>query len=167
MPHRGCRFYVFDASVLIDYCRTEKSLLKLISAHVAPIRTPIQILREVQQLTQNECPDLGVSLTDPSFQTLIEARDLTDSLSLPDRLCFLLARDEKVPCITSDKRLRVFCEANGVKPFWGLEPLLWLVATGALSKPDATTAAKAIHVINPRFITPAIVKAFADKLRAL
>jgi len=42
-----------------------------------------------------------------------------------------------------------------------------LVARGALSKSDALPAAKAIHAINPRFITTAIVKAFSEKLRII
>lgn len=167
MAFRGYPSLVFDASVLIDYCHADRSLLHLISTKVSPIWTPEPVVKEVRELSVDEYSELGIFLVDMPLASLVEASKLTASISFPDRLCFLLARDEKAPCITSDRTLRKFCESQGVKPFWGLEPLLWLVAAGALSPEAALTSAQAIQASNPRFITTSILSGFTDRLRAL
>ena len=50
---------------------------------------------------------------------------------------------------------------------WGLEPMLTLVAQGALEVADAESVALSIHESNPAFITKAILKRFHDKLHEL
>lgn len=161
------RFFVFDASVLIDFCGSDKTLLKLISTKIAPIWSPRAILEEVRQLSENDFSDLKITLFDSPFSELVEAKGLTEALSVPDRLCYILARNEKVPCVTSDRGLRKFCLGNNIKTFWGLEPLLWLVAKGVLAKEDALKTASTIHTNNPMFITKNIIQTFTSKLRSL
>ena len=160
-------FLIFDSSALIDYCRADKAILKLVSLHLAPILIPLPILQEVRQLTVNELPDLGFKIHDPSLQELIEAGNSKRPLSLPDMTCFILARDRSLPCVTNDKKLRSLCEANDIKVFWGLEPLLWLVTKAALTKQMALTIAKTIQENNPRFLTEKVLQTFSTKLRQI
>lgn len=156
--------FVLDANVLIDYCNVDKAILTLVSREVATIYLPLPLLDEVDQLDEAECGSLGIQVVVPTIEHLTEASVRRGRLSFEDRLCLVMARDSAWTCVTSDRRLRRECEAEGVRVLWGLELLLLLADVDALSDADALQLAEAIRETN-HFMTEKIMQAFRDDLR--
>ena len=53
---------VADANVLIDYAKTDPSVLALYIRHIGPIFVPMVILDEVDQLDARDCERLGLTI---------------------------------------------------------------------------------------------------------
>jgi len=156
--------FIVDACVLIDFAKTDPSLLRLIVAHVGPIHVPFQVLAEVKQLDASTATSLGLRIVDPDLDTAARAAALGGALSFEDRLCLLMAKASGWTCVSNDRRLRRTCEDEGVPTLWGLELLLRLVSAGGLPKDQAEEAALAIHCSNPRYVTKKILLLFEQKL---
>jgi rRNA-processing protein FCF1 len=160
-PHRSL---VVDANVLIDYALSDKAVLGLMSRHLGAVYIPRPILAEVKQLTEADCGALGLRIVDGRLEQLLEAGQARGRLSFSDRLCLILARAEKWNCVTNDKALRRACRQVSVRVMWGLEPMLDLVAKGALPKASALAIARVIQALNPLHITAEIVQRFEERL---
>jgi predicted nucleic acid-binding protein len=159
---------VIDANVLIDYAKTDVSVLELVAKHIAPVMVPRSLLREVDQIDESVCERLGLTLVDGTIDQLLEAGldRGKGGLSFVDRLCLILARDGKWTCVSNDRPLRKACEREGIPVRWGLSLMIDLVAAGHLPPEDSVEIAEAIHASNPRFITKEIVSEFGKRARS-
>lgn len=158
---------VVDANVLIDYVNTDISVLSLVARVIGPLHVPDAVLDKVGALDRSECEQLGLQVAEPTLEQLLEAGDRRGRLAHDDRLCLILARDNRWRCITNDKALRAECAGVGVDVLWGLEPMLTLVAEGELNSGEAEAVAWAISESNPAFVTREIVMRFKNKLRRI
>lgn len=158
----------FDANVLIDYAKTDRTVLALCVQHLGPVHVARRVLDEVDDLEEPECQRLGVLVADGSVEQHIEAgaRRGQAGLSFQDHLCLILARDAGGSLVTNDVPLRKECALKGVRVIWGLELLLSLVGGGGLSPATAIAIAHGIAAVNPRYITPKILDEFTKKARA-
>lgn len=165
MSTRG--FLLVDANVLLDYLAADASILSLVSRKVGPVHLVSTVLGEVGGLDESECERLGLRLVEPTAAQFGEAASPNGRLSLPDRLCLLVSRDNGWTCVSNDKALRRACAGAGVDVCWGLELMLDLVRDGHLPAANASDAADQMHRANPVFLGAAIVSAFRDKLARL
>ena len=147
--------FIVDACVLIDFTKTDPTLLKLIVAHVGLIHVPSPVLAEVKQLDQSTAASLGLRIVDPDLETAMQAAS---------RLCLMMAKASGWTCVSNDGYLRRACEIDGVPTLWGLELLLGLVAAGGLPRNHAEEAGWAIHRSNPKFVTKKVLQTFMQKL---
>jgi len=161
------RSLVLDANVLIDYALSEPSVLGLAARHLGPVLVPFPVLEEVDQLSEEDCTGLGLTVVEPTADEMLAAAAAGGRLSFQDHLCFLLARKDGATCVTNDSRLRRECTGSGIEVLWGLEVMADLVETHALETEFALATARAIHEANPRHITNGILNRFEARLRSL
>ena len=159
--------FIVDACVLIDFVKTDRSLLLLISQHVGQIHVPSPILGEVRQLTRDSAAEVGIVVVEPALELAMQAAQrAVPGLSFQDELCLRVAAAEGWTCVTNDRRLRVECEAQNVHVRWGLELLLLLVEARALGAHEAIEAVRTIAALNPR-LARKVVLSFERKVRGL
>jgi predicted nucleic acid-binding protein len=158
---------IVDANVLIDFCKTERSVLTLITTHVGKVHVADPVLREVKQLDPESAHQLGLHVVQVELATLKRAASASvrSPLRFQDWVCLLLAEEEGWTCVTNDKRLRGECETRSVSVLWGLQLVLRLVEGGALPVRDAVDLAEAMHAVNRR-LSRAVVDAFIRKAKA-
>lgn len=156
--------YIVDASVLIDYCKINLSLLAIFSKEIGTVYIPTPIIHEeVSQLTIPKARKHHLKPIEPKIEQLMEAEALGKQTSFYDNLCFILARDNGYTCITNDKPLKRLCENYNVPSIWGLEMMVMLVNKGKITKRKAVNCAFTIQKYNP-FITNEIIQRFKDKI---
>lgn len=157
------RGLVADANILIDYYKSDKGILPILSRQVATLYIPSPVLDEVQQLSEKEAFDLGIVVVEPDLDLLFKAQMGDGPTSFQDRLCLVLARQEGWGILTNDKALRKACEDQGISCVWGLEAMAILVEEKYITSGRAMATAKKISQINP-FITSDILTRFQDRL---
>jgi len=155
---------VADANVLIDYVKTDPSILTLHVKHFGPIFVPSVILDEVDQLTASDCETLGLTIVEESLEILLAATEQRGPLSFEDQVCLLLARANQWTCVTNEKPLHRACKQEKVASIWGLRLMIELVHADQLSYESAIEVAQSIHRINPRYITLEILERFEAEL---
>lgn len=158
---------VLNANVVIDYADADRSIFALLAKHFGITGLPRPLLREVDQIQERECDQLGLHLIEAMVDQLTEASRERTALSFEDQLCMITARDHGAICVTNDKALRAKCVGIGVPIRWGLEMMLDLVAAKALTRRSARAIAVRIRENNRLHITEAILKRFEKKLDAL
>ena len=151
--------------MLIDYVKTERSILGLAARHIGEVYVLSTVLKEVEGLDEDGCRHLGLRVIEPELSQLVAAAQKRGSLSTADHLCLILARKEGWGCVTNDRPLRSACGKEGILVFWGLELMQELVRICQLDPKDAIVIANAIHAENPLHITKAIVERFVGKLQ--
>jgi hypothetical protein len=62
---------VADANVLIDYAKTDPTILALYTRHLGPIYVPSVILDEVDQLDISDCASLGLTIVEEPLQIIL------------------------------------------------------------------------------------------------
>ena len=154
---------VADANVLIDYAESARSVLALISRHVAVIHIPSPILQEVHQLSEKDAAGLGINIVEPTLGQVMEAQAGDGPTSFQDRLCFVIARDADWSVLTNDTALRKVCSATGIACMWGMEAMAILVEMKHLSARRAMSAAEQIARMNP-FITDSVLALFRNRI---
>jgi len=100
---------VIEATTLIDFLSSEKSILPLISRHLGKLHVTRPVLEEVADLHESQCEPLGITIVDLTLAQYQGANSLVGGLSFDDCTCFVLARHNGWLCITNDKRLRREC----------------------------------------------------------
>lgn len=156
---------IADACVLIDLLQAEQSVLEAIARAMGRIHVVLQVLAEVEGLTRERAGELGLVVVDPTTELLLAAAAKRGRLSLPDRVCLLVAAKEGWTCVSNDGPLRRACVDAGVPVLWGLEAIAISVERGCLTVVGAIEAADAIARSN-RFITAEIVAAFKERVVA-
>jgi len=159
------RFLVLDACVLIDFCKVDKTILSVVSENVGKIHVPSPVLREVDQIEEDEAPDLGIVIVEPELEHVVAAGARRGGLSFEDRLCVIMARERSWTCVSNDGAVRKACELESVPVLWGLEMMGLAVGAGALGIAEAERTAWAIHGENPMYVTNEIVQRFVTKAR--
>jgi len=150
-----------DADVLIDYLKTDESILQLAGCHVATLHvTSLTVAEEVDGLDGGRCARLGLRVVEPDLEQVVAAAGKRGPFSFHDVICLLVAKERAWNCLTNDKALRHACEAEGVGVTWGLELMVKLVATRHLTRLKAVEVAEAIHRTNPTHITAKIINRF-------
>lgn len=162
MASRG--FLLVDANVLVDYQSADLTILALVSRHVGTVHIVSTVLAEVKGLDESICQQLGLIVVEPSIEQANEAAPPNGRLSLADRLCCVVSRDNHWTCVSNDKALRRECASAGVPVIWSLELLLELVKSGHLPSEDAWQAAVRMQRVNPMFLGQSILTAFREKL---
>lgn len=159
------RFLVLDACVLIDFCKVDKTILSVVCEHVGTIHVPSPVLAEVNEIEEDEAPDLGIVVVEPDLEQVVAAGARRRGLSFADRLCVIMARDRFWTCVSNDGAVRKACELEAVPVLWGLEMMGLAVGAGGLGLREAEQAAWAIHCDNKMFVTEEIVERFVKKAR--
>ena len=155
---------IVDANVLIDYTKSDVSILALVSKYVGQIYVPSVILDEVDDLSEEDCLNLGFTVVDESIEVLLAAGEARGALSFEDHVCLLLAAEYECTCVSNDKPLHQACIEEGVSVMWGLRLMLELVEAGHLDKDSALEVAIMIQASNPRHITQEIIDEYSRKL---
>jgi predicted nucleic acid-binding protein len=159
-------YLLVDANVLIDYVKSERTVLTSAARHVGTVYVLTAVIDEVTQLDAAECERMGLRVVEPSLSQLATAAGKRGRLSYQDHLCLVLARENGWTCVTNDGALRKACSKDDVPVLWGLEIMVELVAAGHLEIPDAIAVAESIHQLNPFHISEDIVARFAARLRS-
>jgi hypothetical protein len=152
-----------DANVLIDYRDADLTILEMASVHLGPIRVVREVLDEVSGLDVPQASAIGIEVVDVPIELLLEIATLPPRLSRPDRLSYLVARDNDWICLTNDRLLRELCEEHDVRLCWGLEIMALLVESDALAREVAAATADTIIDNNPRMGRD-LLAAFLDRI---
>lgn len=155
---------IVDANVLIDYAKSELSVLALAARYIGPVYVPSVVLDEVEQLSEEDCENLGLTILEEPVEILLAAGEKRGALSFQDHVCLLLARENECTCVSNDKPLHRACNVEEVPVMWGLRLMIELVGMQQLDKDTAMDIVKAIHVSNPKHITPEIIEEFKVKI---
>lgn len=165
-PTKG--FLIIDAVALIDFRDSDPTILKLISSNLGQLHVATLVLDEVKSFDESDCAKYGVIVIEPSFEQLesaISKQSQLKTLSLPDLICLILAKENGWTCITNDKRLRRECQNEGIKILWGLEALVILAENKVLSVKEAKEIARNICKINI-YLTESILNRFYERIDA-
>jgi rRNA-processing protein FCF1 len=157
---------LMDANVLIDYQKSDISILGLVSHHVGEVHVLTPILDEVDGLDAADCERLGLKAIEPDLAHVIGASARKGRLSFRDRLCLVVASDRGFVCVTNDKALRKACDEIGVPTLWGLEIMTALVRGRAMVAADAINTAERIHLSNPLHVSRPIFEQFSRLVTA-
>jgi len=157
---------IMDACVLIDFIKTDRTVLELIVKHVGPVHVISPIVEEVGEIDdESELLELGLAIMEPEIEDAYAAASHSGPISFQDRLCLLTAKRHGFKCVTNDKSLRKLCEQEGIPLLWGLEILAELHKAGGISAKEAVLIAQAIRESNPKHITVKIISRFKDVIR--
>lgn len=157
---------LIDANVLIDYQRSDFSILGLVNRHVCDVHVLTTILNEVDGLDVVDCERLELKVIEPELAQVMRASTRMGQLSFRDRLCLVVASEGGFVCVTNDKALRKACDGEGVATLWGLEIMIPLVRSGAMPAADAISTAEKIHISNPLHISKRILERFSRSVTA-
>ncbi|HLD88391.1 MAG TPA: hypothetical protein VI955_03645 [Candidatus Omnitrophota bacterium] len=163
MKARRFEAIISDANVLIDYVKANKKVLHLAVKHLCDIYVPVEVLKEVKDITRDELEKLGISIFEPTLDQVINSAKRPFGLSFEDQLCFLIAKEQGWICATNDKQLRDQCEKDGIGVIWGLEIMVLLNKEGQLDRTEAEKTVEKIGASN-RYIGKDLIKRFIAKL---
>ncbi len=156
---------VLDACVLIDYLKTDRYILPLMSKHLGRVLIPSPIIVEVEDFKEVEVvSELGIAIIEPNIDDVFNAATGVGSLSFQDRICLLVAKRASATCVTNDKRLRKNCANEGVQTIWGLEALVLIHESGRISSNEAWKIIMGINEINPKYVTQGILDRLSRRL---
>ncbi len=160
------KLMIIDACVLIDFIKTDRTVLELIVKHVGPVHVISPMVEEVGEIDdESELLELGLVIMEPEIEDAYAAAGHSGPISFQDRLCLLTAKRHGFKCVTNDKSLRKLCRQEGVPLLWGLEILAELHKAGGIPGKDAELMAQAIRDSNPKHITAKIISRFKDIIR--
>ncbi|MCX6647752.1 MAG: hypothetical protein NTY09_15545 [bacterium] len=156
---------ILDASVLIDFVKADRSILKLVVKNVGSLYVVDAVLGEVNQINhENELVEIGVRVIEPDMKDVDEASQMSGPTSFQDHLCYLTARRIGYVCVTNDRNLRRLCMENHVTICWGLELLIKLHKAGGISTERSIELVELIHHNNPRHINIKLVNRFKQAI---
>jgi len=154
---------VADANVLIDYARSDESILMLISHHVGTVHIPSPVFEEVHDLSGKDITRLDIKIVEPTLEQVLKAQAGEGRTSFQDRLCFVVAQDAGWSVLTNDTALRNTCSGADIPCLWGMEAMAMLVKTKHLPAERAMAIAERIASINS-FITDRVLEQFRSKI---
>lgn len=160
-------FLILDANILIDFCKCDRTIIKLICTYVGQIYLATPVLSEINEIDEDACVELGIILVEPKLEHVMLAAEKKGPLSFQDNLCLILAKEYGWTCVTNDKPLRQKCELEGVPLIWGIELICILVESGGLPVEHAKDVILEIQKINPKYITDNIVEKAFKRLEVI
>lgn len=131
------RFLILDANILIDFCKCDRMIIKLICSYVGQIYLSTPVLAEIKEINEDDCVDLGIIMVEPELNQVMKASVTKGPLSFQDNLCLIMAKENGWTCVTNDKPLRQKCETEGIPLIWGIELICILVESGGLTMKNA------------------------------
>lgn len=149
---------ICDANILIDFSKSDITVISKIAEYYEQVCVPDIILQEVGIISEEKAKSLGITIV----ESPLELEDIP-SLSFQDRTCLYYVKKEGWTCLTNDKALRKNCEAVGATVVWGLEMLLKLVKAKLITQVHAEKIARKINLVNPE-INNKILQEFLGKL---
>jgi len=160
------KLLLMDACVLIDYLKTERSVLELFAKHIGPLHVVSSVAEEVREIERlDELTEIGLIIVEPELEDAFVAAGQIGPTSFQDKLCLFTARRYGFTCVTNDKNLRKLCVQEKVPLIWGLELLVTLHRAGGIPANDAEDIAEKIHESNPKHITRKIISKFKTMIR--
>lgn len=162
------KLLLVDANVLIDYQKSGRlCVLTLASKHIGEVHIPVDVLKEVQGMTDSHCKRLRLKIIDTATLELQQAvSDVPKKLSDVDKVCLAVSKEKGYICVTNDKALRATCEEHKVETMRGLRPMVLLVKKKKLSARKAVAIAKKIQKQNKR-IKEEVLKDFINDVKAV
>lgn len=158
MRRKNSPLLIMDANILIDFCKCDKTIVKLMCQYIGQIYLAMPVLDEMNEIDEDDCLELGIILVEPDLELAMLAAEEKGPLSFQDNLCFLMAKQNGWTCVTNDKPLRRKCENERVSLFWGIELICILVESGGLPFKEASEIILEIKKLNPKYITDSIVE---------
>lgn len=155
-----------DACVLIDYANTSRDVLKLVTEHVGKLHVTPTVFREVTQIRPEEIAYWGLTVVEPSLDALGWAGEARGRLSFEDRLAVAVSKEYGFTCVSNDNQLRLECGRQGVPVLWGLELLLALASSRAITKVKARQVGEAMCNAN-RWLGSEVLERFVTKLEGI
>lgn len=141
---------LLDANILIDFSKTDATVLAHLSRFLGPVAVLATTVREVHQLKPEDYARFGIPVEKLSSDEYAAAVDSARHLrSRKDDLCLSVCRSRAWVLATNDRILRRRCEHAGVFTIRGLELLLALVEKDALSRSGAEAVAWRLHDDSP------------------
>jgi predicted nucleic acid-binding protein len=157
---------LMDACVLIDYLKTERSVLELFAKHIGSLHVVSSVAEEVREVERlDELAEIGLIIVEPELEDAFAAAVQIGPTSFQDKLCLFTARRYGFTCVTNDKNLRKLCLQEKVPLIWGLELLVTLHKAGGIPVSDAEAIAEKIHESNPKHINRKIITRFKTLIR--
>ena len=156
------RNILFDANALIDFQKTDFSVLSEVSQYLGNLYLLEEIYNEVHGLTKEDCLLVNLKVISSKDHIKNIANQPYGSLSRPDRLNLYTSIDSGYSLVTNDVNLRKACEVRHVKVIWGLQLLLILIEKSEYSIDDAIKIGKMIGNKN-RYVSEEIVSDFVAK----
>lgn len=154
---------ILDASALIDYCKSDLSILSRFSREVQPVYVGKAALRKVRQLSEADARRNHITIVVPDLELALKAAETRGRLAYDDHETLLLAKVNDWCCLTNDKALRRECQKESVQVQWGLEPMRILVSRSLITAPQAILVARKISEVNP-YVTEKIVAEFEQQI---
>ena len=158
---------LFDANVLIDFQKSDFSVLAEIRKHLGNIYLLKEVRAEVPGLTKKDCRLVDLKVISPPKLDKRFVVEPHPRLSREDKLNLYTAINFKFELATNDRKLRAECEKYNVNVIWGLELLLKLVERSKYSIDHARYIGERIGARNRRYITTKILDEFIDKLEKI
>lgn len=149
-----------DADILIGYCDSDVSVLKLVSEHIGSVFVVREVLDEVRGINDRQCARLSIKIIQLETELMLEANDLPRTVSIADRLCVLACDRYRWTLVTNDQALRKVCKDRGIHLRWGLDLMVDLVRAGVLTEAHALKLGAAIQRSNPTHITAKLIDRF-------
>jgi len=88
---RKSKVLLMDANVIIDYQKSDFSVLGLVSSNIGEVYVLTTIIEEVEGLEIGDCERLGLKAIEPDLQQLIRAASKRGRLSFSDHLCLIVS----------------------------------------------------------------------------
>lgn len=164
MQRENRRLLILDANILIDFCKCDITIVRLIGKHIGQIYLATPVLNEIKEIDEGDCIELGITLIEPELEQVMLASEKKGPLSFQDNLCLIIAKMHGMICVTNDIPLRRKCENEGVPLFWGIELICILVESGGLPVKQSKDIILEIKRLNPKYITDEIVKSAFSRL---
>lgn len=158
---------LLDACVLIDFFKSDPSVLKKVVKQVGALYVASTNIDEVRDISsENDIVSLNIHIIDPELEDAYKAASgVFRAISFEDNIFLLTAKRHGFQCVTNDKKLFKICEIENGSCWWGLQLLIMLNECGGISKNEALKIVNKISITNPRYITEKILLDFANKLK--
>ena len=157
------RNFLFNANVLIDFQKSDFSVLAKIRQQIGNLYLLEDVRAEVPGLTGNDCDLVGLRNISPPSRIKKMTKEPYHGLSREDRLILNTAIDFGFEIATNDTKLRRESERSGVKLIWGLQLLLEFVEKSEFSIDSAKIIGERIVARN-LYMTEKILVEFVEKL---
>jgi rRNA-processing protein FCF1 len=154
-----------DADILIDYCDSDLTVLKLVSEHIGPLVVLREVLDEVPGISDRHCARLGIKIIRLETALMLETNRLPRTVSIGARLCVLACDRHRWTLVTNDQALRRVCKDRNIPLRWGFGLMVDLVRAGVLTEAQALKVASAIQRSNPTHIPANLIDRFHDWLK--
>jgi len=157
---------ITDANVLIDYAKTNKRVLLLLSRLFREVKVPYEIFKEVNEITVIDASEYHLDVFYPAIDIIYNAANIKNALSFQDNICLMEARKNGWAVITNDRKLKELCEVESIETYWGLQVLMLMVTKGIMTKEVAMNTAAKIADVNA-WISKNVIEDFKRKCRDL